>query len=124
MRRVLTYEPADHRVVSALAGLLAPHLRGERGQAQNHLVHRIVERAFPIVEVEEHAHPGVGDLFHGVPHLDRPAAEPVAVAHDEDLERWARDERVEQPRQARTSVEALKQAGGRPVMLTPQGPKH
>src|SRR2546422_2598884 len=43
----------EHGVVRALRGLLPLHLRGEVREREHDLVHRAVERALAVIEVEE-----------------------------------------------------------------------
>jgi hypothetical protein len=50
---------APDRVVGPLARLLPLHLGREVREREHHLVHRRVERALAILEVEEHAHAAV-----------------------------------------------------------------
>jgi hypothetical protein len=92
---------AHHRVVRALAGALPLHLGGEVGEAEHHLVHRVVERPLAVVQIEEHAHAGVGDLLEHVGGLDLLAAQARLLGHDQHVERRAGAECVEQAGEAR-----------------------
>jgi hypothetical protein len=88
---------AHHRVGGALPGPLALDLGREVGEREHDRVHRSVERSLAVVEIEEHAHARVEDLFQHVGRLDRLAANAALLGHHEHLERWARGERVQEP---------------------------
>ena len=105
---------ADLRVERPLARLLALDLGAEGGQLHHDLVHRAVERALAVFEVEEHAHARVGDALERPARLDRLAAEPGLLGHDEHLERRPRLERVQKPGQAR--ARAAEDGAGDPVV--------
>ena len=66
----------QHRVVRPLTRLLALHLRGEVGQRQHYLVHRVVERALAVFQVEEHTDTRVHDLLESISRLDLLAPQP------------------------------------------------
>src|SRR5439155_10513755 len=54
---------ARERVVRPLAGLLALELGREVGERQHYLIHRRVERALAVLEVEEHTDAGLHELL-------------------------------------------------------------
>ena len=89
-----------HRVVRPLPRLLALEFVGERRQRQHDLVGRAVERPLAVLEVEEHPHAGLYELLQRVRGLDRFAAEPRFLGHDEHLERRPRLQRVHQPQES------------------------
>src|SRR2546422_6893081 len=90
----------EQGVVRALPGLLPLHLRGEVGQREHDLVHRAVERALAVIEVEEDPHAGVYDLHERGGRLDLFAAEARFLGHNEHLERRAGREGIHQPDEA------------------------
>ena len=74
-----------HRVIRALARLLALQLIGERGQRQHDLVRRAVERPLAVFQVEEDPHAGLDELFERVGRFDRLSTETALLTHDQDL---------------------------------------
>ena len=70
--------------------------------AQQELVGRILQQAFPVFEVEEHPHASLDELLQGVGCLDGLTAESALFAHDQNLKRWSRLERVHQPNKSWT----------------------
>jgi hypothetical protein len=88
-----------HRIVGALAGLLALEFVGERRQRQHDLVGRRVERPFSVLQVKEHAHTRLDQLLERVGGFDRFAAQPGFFRH-EHLERRPRFQRVHQAQEA------------------------
>src|SRR5262249_40359398 len=65
-RDVPGLELAAHGVVGALLGTLPLELARIGGHGQEDLVGGGVERALPVLLVEEDAHPGIEDLLQGV----------------------------------------------------------
>jgi hypothetical protein len=90
-----------HRVVRALPGLFSLELVGERRQREHDLVGRTVEGALAVLEVKEHPHAGRHELLQRVGRLDRFAAEPRLLRHDQYLERRPWFQRIHQPEEPR-----------------------
>jgi hypothetical protein len=87
-----------------LAGPLALHLVGEGDDGEQHLVSGGVDRAFPVVEVQEHPHAGLAQLLERIGRLDLLPAEAGLFGHDEHLEWRAWLERGHEPEEARTGA--------------------
>jgi len=66
---------AQHRVGRPLPRPLALHLVGEGGHGHQELLGGGVDRALAVLEVQEHADTGLGELLQRVGDLDRLAAE-------------------------------------------------
>ena len=96
--------PAPHGVARALARLLALDLRGEADRGEQELVLGGVQHALAVVEVEPDADARVGDLLQRVGRLDLLAPEARLLGHDEDLERRARPEGVQEPRETWSAI--------------------
>ena len=66
--------------------MLVPlHLGGEVREREHDLVHRRVERALAVFEIEEDPHAGIHDLLQHVARLDGLTAEAGLLGHHEHL---------------------------------------
>jgi hypothetical protein len=80
--------------VTRWRAFLALELVGERRHRQQQFVGGVAEGAFAILEVEEHAHTSLDDLFECVRRLDSFTAQTRLFRHDEDGETRTRFQRV------------------------------
>jgi hypothetical protein len=99
-----------------LEGIIGPGagralgLTGKSCEAREHLGRRRIHDSFTVLEVEEHAHFGIGDPLQGPAGLDLLAPQPRGFGHDHHAERWGMmGEGGEERRQPRPS----RRGGGR-----------
>jgi hypothetical protein len=90
---------SKHRIVRALAPLLALEVRRECHRPEEEFVRRALHQQLSVLEIAEAAHARHGELLQGIGCLDLLTAEPRDFRHQEHLKRRPRLQRVHEPQE-------------------------